>query len=244
MALDRPIEFVRDRPTDVLHDPDPRRPYAHYIAAMNEALRRRIEALDIRSGARVVDFGCAEQPYRSWFPTGAEVVGADLPGNPAADLVVDSDGRLPVEDGTFDVVVSTQVLEHVVDPAAYLAECRRVLAAGGQLLLSTHGQFFFHPDPVDYWRWTCAGLRKTVNDAGFEITEFEGVVGHGAMGLQMTFDTILPRVPTRLRPLACRAANALIAAVDRRQSADSKRLNASVFVLTGRPVAAERATDG
>ena len=42
---------------------------------------------------------------------------------------------LPFADETFDVVVSTQVLEYVEDVAAALAEARRVLRPGGRLLV-------------------------------------------------------------------------------------------------------------
>lgn len=46
--------------------------------------------------------------------------------------------RLPLEDGEFDLAVSTLVLCTVPDPTAALAELRRVLAPGGRLLLIEH----------------------------------------------------------------------------------------------------------
>ncbi len=84
------------------------------------------------------------------------------------------------------MVLSTQVLEHVDRPGLYLAECHRVLRPGGRMLLSTHGIMVFHPDPVDYWRWTCDGLQRAVRDAGFEIVRFEGIVGLAATGIQLS----------------------------------------------------------
>jgi SAM-dependent methyltransferase len=44
---------------------------------------------------------------------------------------------LPFADGTFDLVLSHAVIEHVPDATQYLAECRRVLAPGGRCYLST-----------------------------------------------------------------------------------------------------------
>src|SRR6185312_9039074 len=44
--------------------------------------------------------------------------------------------RLPFENATFDLVVSTTSFDHWADQAAGLAECRRVLAPGGRLVLA------------------------------------------------------------------------------------------------------------
>ena len=123
-------------------------------------------------------------------------------------MEIGADGTVAVADASVDVVLSTQVLEHVTDPAVYLAECVRVLRPGGRLLLTTHGTMFYHPDPVDYWRWTCDGLRKAVTDAGLEVTRFEGVVGMAATGLQLVQEAFYYRLPRRLAHLfalrACR----------------------------------------
>jgi SAM-dependent methyltransferase len=53
-------------------------------------------------------------------------------------LFARADGlALPFPPGTFDLVLSHAVIEHVADAARYLAECRRVLAPGGRCYLST-----------------------------------------------------------------------------------------------------------
>ena len=44
---------------------------------------------------------------------------------------------LPFAAGTFDLVLSHAVIEHVADALVYLQECRRVMAADGRLYLST-----------------------------------------------------------------------------------------------------------
>jgi SAM-dependent methyltransferase len=52
------------------------------------------------------------------------------------------DGPLPFPDGAFDLVWSSEVIEHVADTARWLSEVRRVLAGGGRVLLTTpsHGR--------------------------------------------------------------------------------------------------------
>jgi hypothetical protein len=60
----------------------------------------------------------------------------------------------------------TQVLEHASDPAAAVRELARVTAPGGRVLASTHGVQVYHPNPVDLWRWTHAGLERLFADNG------------------------------------------------------------------------------
>lgn len=67
----------------------------------------------------------------------AEVVGADpdpaVLTNPGLDraTVIAADGRLDLPDASVDIIVSDYVLEHIEDPAAFVAELSRVLAPGG-----------------------------------------------------------------------------------------------------------------
>lgn len=106
----------------------------------------------------VLDIGCGQKPYESFFaPYASGYVGVDTVETPWADLV-GSIEALPVPDGSFDVVLCTQVLEHCDDPAAAVRELRRVVAPGGCVLASTHGVYVYHPSPHDRWRWTHEGL--------------------------------------------------------------------------------------
>jgi SAM-dependent methyltransferase len=222
--------FVAERPSEVRRAP-PWHRLAYIVRTLPAALERLAPDLGVSANDRVLDYGCADVPYRRFFPTGADYVTADLPGNPQASVEIRADGSVPCEDESFDAVISTQVLEHVDNPGLYLSECHRVLRPGGRLLLSTHGMMLYHPDPVDYWRWTCAGLRRIVEDAGFTIVRFEGVMGLTATGLQFTQDSLLGRLPRFLRPALCLVMQALVALADRFESRESRELNALVFAV-------------
>ncbi|HEX4010902.1 MAG TPA: class I SAM-dependent methyltransferase [Solirubrobacteraceae bacterium] len=234
MTVTAPAEdstrFHVARPTGLRHA----RPW-HRLAYIIRVLPRRLEALApvlaVPPRGSVLDFGCAEQPYRRFFAETVEFVGADLPGNPAADMTIGPDGTVPVPDDAFDAVLSTQVLEHASDPPGYLAECRRILRPGGRMLLSTHGLMVYHPDPVDYWRWTRAGLDRLIESAGFEIVHGEGIMGLGAVGLQFVQDSIYFRLPRWLRRPVAGLFQTLIALVDRLIPAGGDDANALVYVI-------------
>jgi SAM-dependent methyltransferase len=170
-------------------------------------------------------------PYRSFFGPGVEYVGADLEGNEGAAITLSPDGSVPVANESFDAVLSTQVLEHVQDPRLYLSECFRVLRPGGRLLLSTHGIFPYHPDPVDLWRWTCEGLRQEVENAGLEVLRLEGIIGLAATGLQLIQDAISYRIPGRWIPWLALVMQPLVALLDRFENPATLRYHAQVFAL-------------
>jgi SAM-dependent methyltransferase len=222
--------FHVSRPNDLRRA----RPW-HRLAYIIWLLPRRLavltEWLALPAGGRVLDYGCAEQPYRRFFAASTEFVGADLPGNPDADITIAGDGTVPVADGSFDAVLSTQVLEHVADPAVYLAECLRVLRPGGRLLLSTHGLMVYHPDPVDLWRWTGAGLRKAVEDTGLRVVRFEGIMGLTAVGLQFVQDSLHWRLPRTLQRIVALSFQSAIFLADRFETAESLSNNALVYAL-------------
>jgi SAM-dependent methyltransferase len=212
-----------------------RTPPWHRLAYIALRLPRELERLSrelrVSPGDRVLDYGCADAPYRHFFPSRIDYIAADLPGNPAASVHLDDEGRVPIADASVDAVVSTQVLEHTLEPDIYLEECVRVLRPRGRMLLSTHGFMVYHPDPVDLWRWTCAGLERVVRDSGFDVVHFEGIMGLGATGIQLLQDSLFYRIPVRTRPILALAAQSLIAVADRIERPDSKSQNALVFAL-------------
>jgi SAM-dependent methyltransferase len=58
-------------------------------------------------------------------------------GRSRVSCMVASIQEIPVEDEAFDIVISCETVEHVVDPLPALREIRRVLRPGGRLLLTT-----------------------------------------------------------------------------------------------------------
>jgi SAM-dependent methyltransferase len=191
-----------------------RAPLARWLEEQAAAAHERFGAY------RVLDVGCGERPYFPFFePFAIDYVGVDPSGAAGADLV-GSVEALPVEDGTFQVVLCAQVLEHCEDPLQAVRELHRVTAPGGLVLASTHGVHVYHPSPVDYWRWTHAGLenmfRRNAAWASVNVSPASGTSACIAMLLCIYLDIALRRVHARPlgRPLIA-AVNGIAEGLDR-----------------------------
>jgi SAM-dependent methyltransferase len=140
-------------------------------------LRRDLSRVLPELEGKVIDAGCGRAPYRHLLKDSVKYTGIDVESYPEVDLEVSPQGDWPIESESFDVVLSFQVLEHVVETEVYLAELCRVLRPGGMLILSVPFLYHVHGKP-DCRRWTEEGIRKLL-EAYFEIVEveLEGGVG-------------------------------------------------------------------
>jgi SAM-dependent methyltransferase len=114
---------------------------------------RLLEVLVPLAPERVLDAGCGEGQVSAWLadalPGGRisgvdgrpEAVEAYRARNPGLDARVGDLAALPFEDGAFDLVLSTEVLEHLPDPRVVLRELGRV-SAGHLFLTVPHEPFF------------------------------------------------------------------------------------------------------
>ncbi len=158
--------------------------------------------------AVLIDYGCGDMPYKfMWEPYVGKYQGVDVPSHhdtgfdTPVDFYTDENGLVPtVKDGEADIVFTNMVLEHVNDPILYLNECYRMLKPGGTLFLATLGYWQYHPVPVDYWRWMGPGLRKNIEDVGFEVKVMDGLLGLAPIGVQMFLDGTVQKLPRPLRP--------------------------------------------
>jgi SAM-dependent methyltransferase len=168
--------------------------------AIRDVLLRHAE--DIQG--RVLDLGCGDQPYKSWFHGNVTGwLGLDWPdgGHPrgcGADLVGDA-LALPFKEESFDTVVCTQVLEHVPEPLTLLCEAGRVLRPGGRLVLTAPQYNGLHGEPRDFYRYTRYGLEHLARKAGFGIRSVEPIGGFLSL---FAFITVLHFAPLRIRPIS------------------------------------------
>jgi SAM-dependent methyltransferase len=185
-----------------------------YLA--RRGLYENIAALSSSIGGRTLDVGCGQKPYRKLFEGVSEYVGleVDTPANRAskqADIYYDG-GAFPFADGEFDSVVTSQVFEHVFTPAAFLLEIRRVLKAGGCLLLTAPFVWDEHEQPADFARYSSFGLRHVLTEAGFTVIESrKSLVGAGVLA-QLANAMVYKKAGARVHRTAWLAAAMLVMA--------------------------------
>lgn len=146
----------------------------------------------------VMDLGCGTGDSVELFRThnpGVDWVGVDIPASPEVRArqrtdarFVTYDGRtLPFKNGTFDLIYSQQVLEHVRYPAVHLAEIRRVLRPGAALVGSTSQLEPYHSRSL--WNYTPFGFAELVAEAGLTLEELRP----GLDGVTLTLRSYLDR---------------------------------------------------
>ena len=162
-------------------------------------VRRSFLLSAVRPGDRALDLGCGAGEFTALLaeagahPLGVDVAEAALvrarSRHPELDFgLVPIDGPLPFEDGSFDIVWSSEVIEHVADTARWLSEVRRVLGPGGRLLLTTpsHGRLrvalggverFSEPLGDHLHLYTRASLQSLLQEFGFDDVSVRAAAG-------------------------------------------------------------------
>jgi SAM-dependent methyltransferase len=133
------------------------------------------------AGARgnLLDIGCGAQVYRDLLPRQVAYRGIDTSdakarfGYSMPDTHYFDGDDWGIEDGAFDTVLCTEVLEHIPDPAAFLARAYRCLRPEGRLVLTVPFAARWHFIPFDYWRFTPAGLHQLLTEAGFDAVRVQ-----------------------------------------------------------------------
>jgi SAM-dependent methyltransferase len=126
---------------------------------------------------RILDVGCGTRPYESLFE-GWDYIGIDVEesGRPSEYKKVDRyfDGlTIPFEDGSFDAVVCTEVMEHCVDPERLASEMLRVLRPHGTAVITVPFMWGEHELPYDFRRYSVNGINRLLESVGFDAIRVE-----------------------------------------------------------------------
>jgi SAM-dependent methyltransferase len=197
------------------------------VDLLNEHVARYAFAARLAKGRRVLDAGCGSGYGAAKLAQGArEVLGIDVSQEAvdearqqykAANLRFECADCLaiPAADGSFDLVVAFEIIEHLKDWRGFLRQVRRVLASDGQFVVSTPNRLYY------------AEARAEPGPNPFHVHEFDydefrgelrGVFPHVTVYLENHTDAIVFTQAT---------AGLMDAAVD---EADAKPEHAHFFV--------------
>jgi len=127
------------------------------LRSRRRIFRRWFHALQLQD-AKVLDIGGRIQPYRELIPFSHKYWSLDVRQTALVNVLGNAES-LPFADDSLDVVICTQMIEYVTDPAALAQEIHRVLRPGGSLLLSAPS-IFPRDSEHDRWRFFPVTLRQ------------------------------------------------------------------------------------
>ena len=166
----------------------------------------RIETVDA-----LLDVGCGEKPFETQYNDIANFcLGIDVPTSAHSHSKIDvfaTATAVPFRDSTFNIILCTEVLEHVSEPGTSLDEFYRALVPGGKLILTTPFMVPEHEAPYDYFRYTRFGLEYLLTKSGFVVdrveplSELVGVLLSVIVQVQMKFWNVVA-LATRAKWLA------------------------------------------
>jgi len=140
----------------------------------------------VPAGAVVLDVGAGSCPYRPLFShciyktqDFAQLQPEQLRHGTYGTIDYISDARsIPVPDASVDVVLCTEVLEHVAEPIAVIAEFARILKPGGKVILTAPLGSGIHQEPHHYYGgYTPYWYDKVFSERGFANIEIEANAG-------------------------------------------------------------------
>lgn len=149
-------------------------------------------SLSLPAGAKVLDAGAGNGIYKRHFINqhyeSADFCQVDKEYGEIT-YVCDLE-NIPVDSDKYDLVLFTQVMEHLPNPEKVLKELNRVLRPGGELWLSTPLYYEEHEIPYDFFRYTQYGLKHLLESNNYVLKQIDWLEGYfGTLSYQLILAT-------------------------------------------------------
>ena len=131
--------------------------------------------------------------YRNKF-NDSLVINSDVHNQFGVDIVFDAH-NIPFKEDTFQLVYSSQVLEHTLKPWVVSKEISRVTKTGGFIHTEVPFCFPYHGQPYDFYRFTPGGLRLLFQQC--ELVRDEVISGGGSSSAYMLSESLINKFSGR-----------------------------------------------
>lgn len=158
---------------------------AFIVPLVGREVRTLLERVAVAApaGSRVLDIGCGGQPFRAdleglgYVYAGMDVSDADSAPDFVGRIDAPLEGAL-AEVAPFDLLLCTEVLEHVPNWPQAFANFATLLRPGGVVIATTPHLYLLHEEPHDYWRPTPYAFAWHAEQAGLHV---ESLMQAGSM---------------------------------------------------------------
>lgn len=116
----------------------------------------------------ILDLGAGERHFRQLLERFKKVIAVDFEKYEGIDIVADLTKILPIEKNYADIILLSNVLEHIPYPEEFLNECFGVLKLNGKIIGTVPFALKIHQEPFDYNRYTRDMLKRVLSDCGFK----------------------------------------------------------------------------
>jgi len=137
-----------------------------------EYIKTRLK--DVPKPAIVLDVGAGPSHFKDLLNPYIHY-SIDFKPYPDIDILTDLTKPLPIRSEYFDVIIMSNVLEHIPTPLILLQEVYRVLKSGGKLIMVTPFLIKIHQAPYDFLRFTEYMFQYLFSGAGFSSYQIDRI---------------------------------------------------------------------
>jgi SAM-dependent methyltransferase len=153
------------------------------------------ELSKVTLNGKVLDLGGSKKSgYQHLVKGEHEFVTVNIDEKYGYDLNFNIEQKFPLEDNSFDHVLSMNLIEHIFDTHNIFSETARVLKPGGLFVSAVPYMHHIHGSPDDYVRYTDSAYKKFADKYGFEVVYMEPL-GYGLFSLIFQTLTIYRTLP-------------------------------------------------
>ena len=190
-----------------------------YFSCKNnlDGLQRTYKLVSSKNKINVLDLGCGDMPFKEFFSGIAEkFIGVDNDPNSKADIIQDISETLPFKSQSFDLVILSEVLEHLQDPLKVIDNIKLILKKDGVLYMSTPFAFPIHGKPNDFFRYTEYFYKECLKKVGLEcqcIYISNSIITTPILSIMQVIN-LLPIFPRSIKSLVLSILNIFIFTIE------------------------------